>query len=193
MQKLVVLDLETKKLFHEVKNGKHELLEVSVCGIYDGATDSLKAFLEAELSEIWPILENADLIVGYNIKKFDYRVLSPYYKGDLYKLATLDLYEVVKENLGFALPLDALAHATLGVRKSGSGLKAVKLFKEGRIGELKDYCLDDVKITRDLFFYAKDKGHLKFFDFANTLKEIPVDLSKVLPKKSRKTQMSLGV
>jgi len=192
----VVLDLETKKLFSEVENGKHELLEVSVCGIYDSAQNpeqAFRVFFEDELNQLWPILESADLIVGYNIKKFDYRVLSAYYKGDLFSLPTLDLYEVLKDNLGFSLPLDTVAHATLGTRKSGTGLKAVQLFKEEKFEELKKYCLDDVRITRDLFLYAQEKGHLKYFDLGNTVKIVSLDLSKLLPKENKKTQMSLGV
>lgn len=192
MQKLVVLDLETKTLGEVLKNGKY-LQEISVVGIYDSSTELLRAFEETELGEVWPILENADLIVGYNIKKFDYKILSSYYKGNPWRLPTLDLFEIVKNHLGFALPLDTLAQATLGVGKSGTGRQAVQLFQEGRMEELKSYCLDDVKITRDLFYHVRDKGIVKYFDFAKQIKEIPLDILRFLPKKDQKTQMSLGV
>src|SRR3989344_5815075 len=110
----IVLDLETKKLFHEVDGKRHEKLGVSVLGIHDSADDQLKAFFEAELAEAWPILESSDLLVGFNIKRFDLPVLSAYYPGNLAKLPVLDLLDVVKESLGFRLKLNDLAKATLG-------------------------------------------------------------------------------
>jgi len=194
--RIVVLDLETKKLFSEVENGKHELLEVSVCGIYDSSQSSeeaLRAFFENELNQLWPILENAELVVGYNIKKFDYQVLAPYYRGNIFSLPTLDLYEIVRDSLGFSLRLDDLGGATLGVRKTGTGVDAVRLFKEGKIEELKKYCLRDVEITKDLYYYALKHRHLKFYDFGQTLKTFPVDIADFMPKVNKKTQMSLGV
>lgn len=189
----VVLDLETKKLFSEVKNGRHDLLGVSVVGIYESATDSFYVFEEAELGRLWPILENAELVVGYNIKKFDYQVLTAYYGGNIFALPTLDLYEVVREALGFSLRLDDLAYATLKVKKSGTGLEAVSLYKEGKIDQLKEYCLQDVKITRDLYQYAVKYGHLRFYDLGQVLKTFPVSIEDFVSKGKTETQMSLGV
>lgn len=188
----IVLDLETKKLFHEVDRGRHDKLGVSVCGVFDSHQNQLLAFFEQELPNLWPILEAADVIVGFNIRKFDLPVLSAYYPGDLEKLPVFDLLDAVKAGAGFRLRLDDLAKATLGRAKSGSGLQAYHLFKQGRLEELKNYCLDDVAITRDLYFYAQEHGHLKYFDLGNVLKEIPINISEFLPKKSEK-QMSLGV
>lgn len=188
----IVLDLETKKLFSEVPNGENKYLGVSVVGIYDSADDQLKAFFEDELSQLWPILENADLVVGFNIKKFDLEVLQPYYSGNLSKLPVLDLLNAVRDAAGFRLKLDDLAHATLGKRKTGTGLQALQFFKEGKLEELKNYCLNDVIITRDLYLYAVKNGVLKYNDLGNVLKEIPVNLQPLMPKKSEQ-QMSLGV
>lgn len=188
----IVLDLETKKLFHEVDRGRHEKLGVSFCGIYDSADNQLKGFFEHELPKLWPILESADLLVGFNIKKFDLPVLSSYYPGDVSRLPTFDLLDAVKESLGFRLKLDHLAKATLGRGKLGTGLDAYKFFRAGKLEELKNYCLEDVAITRDLYFYAAEHGHLKYFDLGNVLREIPVNISQSLPTKSEQ-QMSLGV
>ena len=188
----IVLDLETKKLFNQVEAGKPELLGVSVLGLWDSLDNSLEAFFEQELAKLWPILESADLVVGFNIKKFDLPVLDPYYPGDIFKLPTLDLLEVVKDAAGFRLKLNDLARATLGRVKTGTGLAAYNFYKQGRLEELKNYCLTDVALTRDLFFHAQDFGHLKYLDLGNVVKEIPVNLSQFMPKKSEQ-QMSLGV
>jgi len=188
----IVLDLETKKLFHEVDRGRHDKLGVSFVGIHDSQDNQLRGFFEHELSQFWPILESADLLVGFNIKKFDLPVLSAYYPGDLAKFPAFDLLDAVKESLGFRLKLDDLAKATLGRGKTGTGLDAYRFFKLGKFEELKNYCLADVAITRDLYFYAADHGHLKYFDLGNVLREIPIKIDQHLPKKSEQ-QMSLGV
>ena len=188
----IVLDLETKKLFHEVERGRHDKLGVSFCGIYDSEDRQLKGFFEDELAKLWPILESADLLVGFNIKKFDLPVLSAYYPGDVEKFPTFDLLDAVKESLGFRLKLDDLAKATLGRGKTGTGLDAYRFFHQGKLEELKSYCLEDVAITRDLYFYAAQHGHVKYLDLGNVLREIPIKVSQFLPKKSEQ-QMSLGV
>lgn len=190
--KTIVLDLETKKLFHEVDGARHEKLGVSVLGIHDSSDNQLKAFFEAELPKAWPIIETADLLVGFNIKKFDLPVLSAYYPGNLLKLPVFDLLDAVKASIGFRLKLDDLAKATLGRGKTGTGLDAYRFYQQGKLKELKEYCLEDVVITRDLYLYATEYGHLKYFDLGNVLREIPIEVNDFLPKKSEQ-QMSLGV
>ncbi len=188
----VVLDLETQKLFDEVEGGKHALLGVSVVGIHDSET-GFRAFFENELLNLWPILEAAQLIVGFNIKKFDWPVLAAYYPGNLQHLPTLDLLEVVKESLGFRVKLDDLAKATLGQAKTGSGLDAYRYWQEGNLEALKEYCLQDVALTRDLFLYAVKYGVLKYPDLGG-VKTFEVNLGNWLPKLTgNKRQMSLGV
>lgn len=44
--KILVLDLETKKLFNEVPNGEAKHLGVSCVGVWRSDDDSLQAFLE---------------------------------------------------------------------------------------------------------------------------------------------------
>lgn len=189
----VVLDLETKKLFSEVPNGEAKHLGVSCVGVWTSYDDSLRVYLEGELGDLWPILEEADVIVGFNIRKFDMPVLAPYYLGDINGFPVLDLLDAVREGLGFRLKLDDLAHATLGYGKTGSGLDAYRFYKEGRIDDLKEYCLNDVVVTRDLFLHAKEKGFLKYPDLGNVTREFKVDLAAFMPKKVSEQQIGLGI
>lgn len=159
MAKPVVLDLETQYSFGE-KGNDPKKLKVSVVGIYDYADDSFKAFFENELNKLWPILENASLIIGFNIIKFDFQVLAPYYIGDITKLPVLDLLDEVKESLGKRIALGELAKATLEAEKTGHGLLAIELYREGKLDKLKQYCLDDVRLTRDLYEFGKKKGRI---------------------------------
>src|SRR5258708_39784284 len=99
--KKVVLDLETQKLFEEVGGrGKNHLLKISVCGIYESATKAFSCFTESELPRLAEILQNADQIIGFNIKEFDFEVLQPYLNFDVHKLPYLDIIQDIQKHLG---------------------------------------------------------------------------------------------
>jgi DEAD/DEAH box helicase domain-containing protein len=158
----VVLDLETQKAFDEVDGRQFHLLKVSVVGVYDYATDSFKVFEELELGSLLRLLEKADRVIGFNIKGFDYKVLEPYFGAGIYQLPTLDIMEVATQRLGHRVSLDSIASATLGASKTGSGLDAIYYFKQGKMEELKAYCLNDVKLTRDLYEHGRKQGRLRY-------------------------------
>lgn len=44
--------------------------------------------------------------------------------------------------------------------KTAEGLQAVEWFRKGEMGKLTEYCRQDVAITRDLFQYGLENGHL---------------------------------
>ena len=79
--------------------------------------------------------------------------------------------------MGRRIKLDTVAEATLGVNKSGHGLEAVTWWKQGKFEEVKKYCLDDVRITKDIYEYALKNGLLKYKD-AGAIKDIKLDVSK---------------
>ena len=151
-------------------------LELSIVGIHDSETNEYKSFLKEELPTLWPILERADILVGYNSDHFDIPILNKYYSGDLTKIKSVDLLKEVKNVLNRRLKLDNLAEATLGQKKIGNGLEAVKWWTEGKIEKVREYCLDDVRLTLELYEYAKKHGFLKYKDF-DGVREIKLDTS----------------
>ena len=128
--------------------------------IYDSLKKRFLSFTEDEIEDLLIQLENADLVVGFNIKRFDYRVLGAYTSRDFKELNTFDILEDVHQRLGFRLGLDHLAGETLDHGKSADGLQAVKWFRQGEMKKLTEYCQQDVAVTRDLFRYGLDKGYL---------------------------------
>ena len=158
----VVLDIETKDSFSDVGEYDPAKLSLSLIGVYFSDTDSYESFFEADLPRLWPRLERADRLIGFNTKGFDYHVMNRYYAGDFFDFPTLDIMEEVQKIIGFRIKLDDLAQATLGVGKSGHGLKAIDYWREGKLEELKKYCLDDVKITKDLYDYGCKNSNLCF-------------------------------
>jgi DEAD/DEAH box helicase domain-containing protein len=189
--KKIVLDLETQNLFSEVGGrGKNHLLKVSVCGIYDYSTDKFDCYMENEMHKLGELLQSADQIIGFNIKDFDFEVLQPYLNFDIHTLPYLDIIEDVHRHLGRRIGLDALAQGTLGAGKSGNGKEAILYWRNGRLDLLKKYCLDDVRITRDVYHYGLNNSKLLYKDFFE-IKEIPVVWKEPEPKMAVQKQVSL--
>lgn len=162
----VVFDIETANIFADVGGANDsKKLDISIVGAYDSATDSYATYSVSELPKLWSIIEHADMLIGFNSDHFDIPLLNKYYPGDLTKIKSLDILVEVRQVLGRRLRLDTIAEATLGVNKSGHGLEAVKWWKEGKEDLVRKYCEDDVRITKDVYDYARKHKELKYKDF----------------------------
>jgi len=169
----IVFDIETKNTFQEVGSNDATQLDLSVVCIHDSENDSYLCYEEAELPKLWPILEKTDMLIGYNSDHFDIPLLNKYYPGDLTQIKSLDLLKEIRKSLGRRLKLNNVAEATLGVGKSGNGLQAITWWRDGEIQKIKDYCIQDVKVTKEIYEYALKNGTLKYKDIG--IKEIEMD------------------
>lgn len=176
MRKLV-FDIETRNTFAEVGGREPGLLDLSLLVVYDYQNDEFTSYLEEDLPKLWPLLESADMIIGFNSDYFDIPVLNKYYPGDLSKIKSLDLLTEVKKGLGKRISLDMIAAGTLGREKTSHGLQAVEWWKEGKIEEIRQYCQEDVRITRDIYDYALANGKLKY-KMVNEIREFDLDVSE---------------
>ncbi len=188
MTKPIVFDLETQHLFQEVGHDPKKL-KVSVVGIYDYADCQYRVYLEQELSDLFRKFEHASLIIGFNSLKFDLAVLSPYYVGNIFQFPHLDLLGEVEKTLGFRVSLNDLAQNTLEIKKSGHGLMAIEYFHNKEWDKLKAYCLDDVRITKELYEYGKKEGKL-YYNSSRGKQGIPVNF---LTDKMTNTSISLSL
>jgi DEAD/DEAH box helicase domain-containing protein len=150
----VVFDLETQNTFNDVGSNDPRDLSISVGCAYDSETDTYTTVAIDDLKQLWPVIERADVLVGYNSNHFDIPLLNKYYPGDLTKMKSIDLLASIRDSLGKRLRLDSVAQATIGAKKSGNGLMAIKWWREGDIASIKKYCKQDVKVTKELFEYA---------------------------------------
>jgi len=175
----VVFDLETQNIFQDVGSSDPTALDISVATVYDKGTDSFTTVTVDEIDRLWPIIEQADALVGYNSNHFDIPLLNKYYPGDLTIIKSIDLLEEIRKSLGRRIRLDSVAQATVGAKKSADGLQAVRWWREGNIKDIKKYCEQDVNVTKKIFEYALEHGHVKFKDGARK-REIPLDTSNWL-------------
>jgi DEAD/DEAH box helicase domain-containing protein len=171
-----VFDLETQLSAQEA-GGWHraDLMRVSCAVLFDSGRDAFLEFQEPDIPELIDRLSELDLIIGFNLKRFDYKVLSAYSDFNFWGLPTLDILEDVHTRLGYRLSLDHLAGVTLGTQKTADGMQALRWWKQGKIKEIIEYCNKDVAITRDLFLYGYKKGYLLFMNKARKIVRIPVD------------------
>ncbi|WP_245590200.1 DEAD/DEAH box helicase [Desulfobulbus elongatus] len=173
-----VFDVETQKSAQEV-GGWHraDLMRISVAVLFEGATQRFTVFTEDDIEKLVERLQGLDLVVGFNNKRFDNKVLSAYTRHDLGLLPSFDLLEAITGQLGYRLSLDRVAATTLGIRKEGDGLDALRWFRQGEMDKLAAYCRKDVEITRNLFLFGLRQRHLLFRNKAGQEVRLPVDFA----------------
>jgi DEAD/DEAH box helicase domain-containing protein len=174
----LVFDIESISASGSNVRGKIDLgdQDLTLIAIYDSETDSYSSYLKEELPKLWPIIERTDLLIGFNSDSFDIPLLNRYYPGDLTKIASLDLLTEVYKVLGRRVRLDSLAQATLGRSKKGDGLKAGIWWREGAVDKVREYCIEDVRLTRELYEYALKNGLLKYKDLRD-VRDLKIDTS----------------
>lgn len=179
--KLLVFDVETKKAFDEVGGYYPEKLGVSIIGTYwrDEQGEEYAGYREDNFSPFWRKLETADLVVGFNILNFDYATLKPYYTGSFTQFPSLDIMVEMEKQLGYRPSLDMVAKETLGEQKNGHGLDAIRYYHDGDWEALEKYCLQDVKVTKELYDYGVKNGKLRFKNKWNNLIEVPVNFANI--------------
>lgn len=179
----VVFDLETKRGADDVGGwGAVEKMGMSVGVVYDSQLDGFAAYLEDEVDQLIDHLAGADLVVGFNIIRFDYRVLAGATGRQLFARPSFDLLKEIEGRLGYRLSLSRLAEQTLGQPKSADGLQALRWYREGRIQQIVEYCRRDVQLTRDLFLFALDQGYLLFTNKAGATVRVPLSCDTVLTR-----------
>jgi len=173
----IIFDIETRNTFQEAGSADPAALDISVVCVYDSLTNDYSSFLQEELGKLWPVIEKADLLIGFNSDHFDIPLLNKYYPGDLTTIRSLDLLKEVRASIGRRVKLDSIAEGTLGKKKSGHGLEAITWWRNGEIEKIKKYCLDDVKITKEVYEYALKNKELKFKE-GGKINVFKVDTSK---------------
>lgn len=146
----------------------------SVVGAYFSWIDEYIAFVEGQEKVFIDLLKKADLIIGYNHLWFDLPVMQKYADVELKKLPCYDLMLEIEKKIGFKVKLDDVCKATLGSKKTDSYETYKHYYAEKKWAELIDYCMNDVRLTEELFRLVLEGKPLKYVDLLDT-KEVILD------------------
>ena len=164
----LVFDIETKNFFTDPGVGRDnfEALEISVVGVYSYAKNEYFIFDEYEMPQLAELFRGAQTLIGFALNRFDVPVLNAHFqrlpapKLNLWAKERIDMLEIIERVLDQRISLSKLAQANLGVSKNRHGGEAIGLYARGEMKELKEYCLNDVKLTRELYDRFRTEGEL---------------------------------
>jgi DEAD/DEAH box helicase domain-containing protein len=177
----LVFDLETQRSAEDVGGWEHRhRMGLAVGVVYDLDRAEFRVYTEAQVDALISELSRARLIIGFNLRRFDYDVLRGYADVDWNALPTLDILECIHRRLGFRLKLDHLTQETLGERKSADGLQSLAWFKAGEIERVIEYCKHDVLLTKQLYDFGREHGYLLYRDLQGRAVRLPVDFNENL-------------
>lgn len=171
-----VIDIETRYSADEVGGWvRADRMGVSIACVYDSEDEAMHDYEQDQMDDLIAHLQKFDLVIGFNHVKFDYAVLGGLHPFNFRGLPNCDLLMEVHERLGYRLKLDNIAQATLDVGKSADGLMALKWWKEGRLDLITEYCQQDVAVTRDVYLFGREHGHVFFTNKAGQKVKLPID------------------
>ncbi len=164
-----MFDIETQNFFTDPGVGWNNFgaLKISVVGVYSYNLDKYFCYEEGEIESLGELFRGASRLVGFSMNRYDVPVLNSYFQNniatkdvDLWQKERVDLLQELEMATGRRVSLSKLAGANLGVTKAHSGADAIVMYSEGRIDDLKKYCLEDVRLTRELYDLYRRRGCL---------------------------------
>lgn len=181
--KIVVYDLEIVNDIDKINVGWTDFhkMHVSVGCAYDYTTGDYRVFCQDNLQGLVDLLAGADLVAAFNNKSFDNALIAAEAKrldlrvegGTEAFKAILDdkSYDMLVEsrkgagvsNFAKGFKLDDHLRAIWGeaLLKTEDGALAPRLWREGNVGKIIDYCLADVRRERQLFEWAWYGGQFR--------------------------------
>lgn len=137
---------------------------ISVIGAYDYVEDRYHVFCADNSEEFTRLFDNRDLCVGFNNIPFDNALIRASKEADWQAPDDSQCYDLLRETWAAAglgpefnfkthggFGLDAMCEKNFKTNKSGSGALAPVLWQQGKIGAVIDYCLNDVRMTKQFF------------------------------------------
>jgi DEAD/DEAH box helicase domain-containing protein len=171
----VYLVLRTQKSAEDVGGWQHKhLLGLGVAVTYDTREARYNVYTAETVAALLASLREADLVIGFNTRDFDYQVLQPYTEAPLATLPTLAVLDEVQRALGFRLSLRHLVKETLGVERPDDSLRTLQWYQEGERERIVQQCRRDLELLRALVRYGTGTGTVFYRDQAGVRTAVPV-------------------
>lgn len=166
----IVFDTESKFLADEVGGWDNvHKMGLSCAVVYEYRSDRVRIYGPDDIEALRNRLLHADRITSFNGDKFDYSLvfelpnrqmpkeLVPKSDDLMRRVCVARNVNPAQAHRGWGL--DSVARGTINRGKIDSGTHAPALFKEGKWGQLVNYCADDTMLTRDLGAFIDKYGY----------------------------------
>jgi DEAD/DEAH box helicase domain-containing protein len=171
----VYLVLSTQKSAEDVGGWQHKhLLGLGVAVTYDTREGRYNVYTAETVAALLASLREADLVIGFNTRDFDYQVLQPYTDAPLATLPTLAVLDEVQHTLGFRLSLRHLVKETLGIERPNDSLRTLQWYQAGERERIVQQCRRDLELLRELVRYGTGTGMVFYRDQAGVRTAVPV-------------------
>jgi DEAD/DEAH box helicase domain-containing protein len=159
------LCLTTQKSADEVGGWQHKhLLGLGVAVTYDTQDERYRVYTAETVEDLLASLRLADMVIGFNLRDFDYQVLQPYTTASLAALPTLAILDDVQEEVGYRLSFTHLLQETLGINRPDESLHTLQWFRQGERNRIVEHCRRDITHLRALVRHGAHTGHVWYRD-----------------------------
>ncbi len=171
------LNLTTQKASDDVGGWQHKhLLGLGIVVIYDTADESYHVYSEETADTLMAHLQQAELIISFNTRDFDYQVLQPYTDVPLPSLPTYAMLDEIQRVLGYRLSFKHLLKETLGMERPDDRLDTVAWYRHAQSEAIVAACRRDIDWMRNLIRHGSSTGSLRYRDRMDMQHEIPLNL-----------------
>lgn len=171
IMEIIYFDLETQHTFEELgmysnRDKDASKLRMAIAGVLYNNNKHM-FFGESQISQLFETLKKADIIIGHNLFRFDYMVLSQYSKADarnlFNKTKTFDMmHELEQYTGGCWTSLDDLCTRNIGICKTEDSSKIPGMWRNNQFKEIEEYLLNDLIMTRDIYEYIKKNKKVRY-------------------------------
>lgn len=170
-ENVLYLDIETQYLITDFPGGwkneeSYKKARIAELGIlYNGVYETYE---EDNILELYDILTTSDLIVGHNIINFDFNILKYYYRKECITSLLIKSFDTMLEfnkftkNSGW-VSLDDISRRNFEMNKTEDTLKIPEMWRNGEKEKVREYLLNDLKMTEKIFLSGK-KGYTFKYD-----------------------------
>lgn len=144
---------------------------ISVVGVYDYPTKRYRVFTESNKDQFLELVDRRGLLVGFNNIPFDNKVIAACWGKTIHDYQCYDILREIWRGMGLDAKFDVNTHAGYGLgdccavnfghNKTGNGALAPVEWQVGKIGNVIDYCLADVHLTKHLFEKIVRDGYIR--------------------------------
>ncbi len=156
-----IIDIQTRRTYEDVggKKGTSQM-GISYAALLNHDSREIIVYTEPDVNMLIDNLFSSSFVVGLNLKKFIYQVLSGYRNADFETIKSLDLLDYLRKKIIRKPTIEELLSGTLDSDRSIDNMKIARLFKDGKDEEVRQITIQNVKDLNSIYSFGKQRGHV---------------------------------